>query len=104
MFRRQASPSDEEGTSLPSTAAGVPVASAEMQSPTGDCRVSSDPSWLAQDWDVNSDVNDPVRASCDVVSQCCVAAAAVPFLCLLALSSSQLLQEVTITQHLVIGS
>lgn len=46
-------------------AAGVPVASAELQSRTGDYRVSSDPRWSDQDWDVNSDVNDPIRASCD---------------------------------------
>ncbi|CAG09254.1 unnamed protein product [Tetraodon nigroviridis] len=36
----KASPSDEEGTSLPSMAAGVPVASAELQSRTGDYRPS----------------------------------------------------------------
>lgn len=87
MFHRQASPSDEEGTSLPSTAAGVPVASAELQSRTGDYRVSSDPRWSGQDWDVNSVVNDPVRASCDPPlgcrvqkgGACCVSVAAVPF-------------------------
>lgn len=70
MFHRQASPSDEGGTTLPSTAAGVPVASAELASRSGDDRVSSDPRWSGQDWDVNSDGNHPVRASCNPPPEC----------------------------------
>lgn len=91
MFHRQASLSDEEGTSLSSTAAGVPMASAELQSRSRDDRVSSDPRWSGQDWDVNSDVNVPVRGCKVQKGACWVTVVAVPFNCISALSSSQLL-------------